>query len=501
MTRDREGSTESEESRGRLEEALQARRASLERLRARGIEPFALRFATSADAASLHQRFDGIAAGEVTSERAAVAGRIVLKRDFGKLTFLTLRDATADIQLMLSREAMGEGYDLVRELDLGDIVGAVGVVMKTKKGELSVRAESLEILAKALRPLPEKYRGLRDPEARLRQRYLEFATSPESRRVIRVRAEILRTVRRVLDERGFLEVETPVLQPMASGAMARPFTTHHEALGMPLYLRIAPELYLKRLLVAGMDRVYEIGRNFRNEGIDRDHNPEFTMLEFYQAYGDYEDIMRLAEELIREAALAVRGALAFDYQGRTLDLEGTWRRVPLLEAISDTVGEPVDLDLASLRSLAERNGLAVAPSAGLGPLVKELYEKLVEPSLFDPAFVMDFPREISPLARSHRSEPGLTEQFDLVIAGMEIGPGYSELNDPDEQRARFEQQAGARAAGDDEAHPFDEDFLLALEHGMPPAGGIGIGIDRLTMILADVPSIRDVILFPHVRPR
>jgi lysyl-tRNA synthetase class 2 len=314
------------------------------------------------------------------------------------------------------------------------------------------------------------------------------------------RAQVLKAFRRVLDERGFVEVETPALQATHGGAMARPFVTHHRVLDIPLYLRIAPELYLKRLLVGGIERVYEIGRNFRNEGLDREHNPEFTMLEAYKAYGTYEDMMELAEALMREAALAVRGSLRFEYQGRELNLELPWRRVTLLEAVSEALGENLTLDRAALAEAAERANVAVETQWGAGKILLELYEKRAEHRVWDPSFVMDFPREVSPLARPHRSSPGLTEQFDHMIAGMEIGPAYSELTDPDEQRARFVDQQRLRRGGDEEAHPLDEDFLEALEHGMPPAGGIGVGVDRVTMILADTPSIRDVILFPHLRP-
>jgi lysyl-tRNA synthetase class 2 len=489
-----------EEPRGRLQEVLQARRQALARLREQGFEPFALRFDKDADAKTLHERYGRLGEGEETEDRKAVAGRIVLLRRQGRLSFATLRDTTGDIQLLLSQAVLGPGYQVIESLDLGDIVGAEGAVVKTKRGELSIKAEQLTLLTKAHRPMPEKWHGLRDPEARHRRRYLDLASNPESRRIVWARAQVLKAFRKVLDERGYVEVETPALQATHGGAMARPFVTHHRALDMPLYLRIAPELYLKRLLIGGIERVYEIGRNFRNEGLDRQHNPEFTMLEAYLAYGSYEDMMDLAEALVREAALAVRGSLQFEYQGRALDLERPWRRISLLDAVSEEVGETVSLDRLSLASLAERLDVAVEPEWGAGKILLELYEKRVEHQVWDPTFVVDFPREVSPLARPHRTAPGLTEQFDHMIAGMEIGPAYSELTDPDEQRARFLDQQRLRRGGDEEAHPLDEDFLEALEHGMPPAGGIGMGVDRVTMILADAPSIRDVILFPHLRP-
>lgn len=485
----------------REREVLRARRESLERLRARGIQPFALSFDPDAHAAELHDRFASLGPDSLTEDRVAVAGRVVLARRFGKLVFFTLRDRTGDIQLFCAEDELGPGrFALLEEVDLGDIVGARGHVMTTKKGELSVRVGELTLLTKALRPLPEKWHGLKDPDLQQRRRYLQLATDPASREMVRARAMALRVARRYLDERGFVEVETPVLQQVAGGAMARPFTTHHIALDMDLKLRISLELHLKRLLVGGLERVYEIGRTFRNEGIDRDHNPEFTMLELYQAYGDYHTMMELSEELICETALAVRGSLTFPFRGRELDLTRPWRRVTILGSVSEAVGEEVTLERADLGELADRHDVYVDPAWGPGKIVQELFEKLVEESLFEPTFVCDFPREVSPLARPHRDHPGLTEHFDLVIGGIELATAFSELTDPVEQRAKFEAQAAARAAGDEQAHPLDEDFLRALEHGMPPAGGIGIGIDRLLIVLTDAASIRDLILFPHVRP-
>jgi lysyl-tRNA synthetase, class II len=494
-------SLEEPEAGGRLEEVLRARRDALKRLRDNGIEPFALRYDKDADAAELHTRFGHLSPGEGTDEHASVAGRVMLLRKQGKLSFISLRDRSGDIQLFLKEDVLGPSYGLVDLLDLGDVVGARGEVMKTKRGELSVQATELVLLTKALRPLPEKWHGLRDPELRFRQRYLEFATNQESRRIVSGRAQVLKAFRRVLEDRGYVEVETPVLQKTHGGALARPFVTHHRALDLDLYLRIAPELFLKRLLVGGLERVYEIGRDFRNEGIDRDHNPEFTMLEAYQAYGTYEDMMDLAEALIREAAMAVRGSLRFVYQGRDVDLESPWRRVTLAEAVSEVVGEAVPHDdLQGVRAVASRAGVEVNPSWGPGKVLLEVFEKRVEHDIWNPTFVKDFPREVSPLARPHRSEPGLTEQFDLIICGMEIGPAYSELTDPDEQRARFMDQQRMRRTGDEEAHPVDEEFLEALEHGMPPAGGIGLGVDRLLKVVLDAPNLREVILFPHLRP-
>ena len=490
-----------EELGGREGEVLRARRESLERLRSRGVEPFAFGFDPDALAAELHGRYADLAPDARTEDRVAVAGRVVLARRFGKLVFFTLRDRSGDVQLFCSEGSMTPAsFELLEDVDLGDIVGARGTVMTTRKGELSVRVEELAMLSKSLRPLPEKWHGLKDPDLQQRQRHLHLTSDLGYRRVVDARAKTLAAFRRVLDERGFLEVETPVLQPTAGGAIARPFVTHHRALDTDLYLRIALELYLKRLLVGGLERVYEIGRNFRNEGVDREHNPEFTMLEVYQAYGDYLAMIELGEALIREAALAVRGSLRFEHRGSELDLDGAWRRVTMLELASEATGEEITLDRDDLGEIAARHGIEVHPTWGPGKLALELYEKLVEGDLWQPTWVMDLPREVSPLARPHRSSPGVVEHADLVIAGMEIIPAYSELSDPDEQRRSFEIQAEARAKGEDETHPMDEEFLTALEHGMPPAGGFGLGIDRLLVILADVPSIRDVILFPHHRP-
>jgi lysyl-tRNA synthetase class 2 len=497
------GQSDGGEQGGRLQEVLAARREKLERLRLAGVEPFALRFDKTADAAGLHVEFDGLEPGQEADRRASVAGRIVLLRRQGRISFATLRDATGDIQLFMTEESMGPTYRLLDDLDLGDIVGAEGGVMKTRRGELSVRVQGdgLTLLTKALRPLPEKWAGLRDPEARLRRRYLELATSPESRRVVSARAALLKTLRRVLDDRGFVEVETPALHSTPGGAVARPFATHHGTLDMPLYLRIAPELYLKRLLVGGLDRVYEIGRNFRNEGIDRQHNTEFTSLEVYQAYADYLDMLELVEALVRESAVAVRGDLEFEYGGRRVDLSSPWRRARLDELVGEAAGRRVSLDAPDdLRAIADKLAVSVDPAWPPGKVMFELYEKLVEGALFEPTWVMDVPRDVSPLARPHRTTPGFTEHADLVIAGSELAPVYSELSDPDEQRARFELQRAARSAGAEEAHPYDEEFIEALEHGMPPAGGFGLGIDRLVALLVDAPSLREVILFPQLRP-
>jgi lysyl-tRNA synthetase, class II len=491
-----------DEPAGRERDELDARRARLEDLRERGVEPFALSFEPTATAAELHRRFENLEPQTDTSDEVAVAGRIVLARRFGKLVFLTLRDGTGDIQLFCSRDSLGdEGFALLEDIDLGDIVGARGLVMTTKKGELSVRVAELTLLTKSLRPLPEKWHGLRDEDLQQRLRYLQLASDPDSRRYVDARAKTLRTMRSYLDLHGFVEVETPVLQPVAGGALAKPFTTHHDALDTDLKLRISLELYLKRLLVGGIERIYEIGRNFRNEGLGTKYNPEFTMLEAYQAYGDYHSMMQLAEDVVRESALAVRGTLRIPFRGRELDLELPFGRITVLGSVSERLGEDIDLERTDLAAIADKNGVSVDPAWGPGKIAQELFEKLVEESLFEPTFVLDFPREVSPLARPHRDSPELTEHFDLVVGGIELATAFSELTDPDDQRSRFEEQARAKTRGDEEAHPLDEDFLRALEHGMPPAGGIGVGIDRLLIVLTDAPSIRDVVAFPQLRPQ
>ncbi len=490
------------EERGRLSEVLAARREKLARLRELGVEPFALRYDKDADAAALHERFDTLEPGAETDERVSVAGRIVLLRRHGNLWFASLRDATGDIQLFLSRGALDpNGFELLKELDLGDVVGARGEVITTKHGELSVKVGELTLLSKALRPLPEKWRGLKDPELRYRRRYLDFATKLDTRRVVRARANALKALRRGLDERGFVEVETPILQPVPGGAVAKPFVTRHRALDVDLYLRIAPELYLKRLLVGGLERVYEIGRDFRNEGIDRNHNPEFTMLEAYLAYADYFVMMDLVEDLVRAAALAVNGSPVVRFQGADLDLSKPFARVPVSDLVARALGREVSLDDPDgLRRTALDAGVQVEHGASPGRVLWEIWEQVVEPTIVEPTFAMDVPRDVSPLARPHRSKPGFVEHADLEMGGVEIAPMYSELTDPDEQRARFEAQQRARAAGADETHPYDEDFLEALEHGMPPAGGFGLGVDRLLRFLLDAPSLRELILFPAMRP-
>jgi len=489
---------------GREREVLRARRSSRQRL---GERAFALNLeqalgVTEPDPIEgIRTEFGTLGPDMVSEVRRTVAGRVVLKRDMGKLVFAVVRDRTGDLQLVANQDSDPASLELLGDVDLGDVVGATGRVGTTRKGELSVFVDRLAMLTKALRPLPEKWHGLRDPELQQRQRYLHLATDPGAARIVAARAQTLRAIRGYLDERGFTEVETPVLQAIAGGAMARPFVTHHRDLDIDLYLRISLELHLKRLLVGGLERVYEIGRNFRNEGVGWKYNPEFTMLELYQAYADYETMMQVSRELVQASALAVGGSLHVSFRGHDIDLGGEWKRVTVLGSVSDAVGEDVTLDRTDLAEIAERHDVPADPSWPSGKIALELFEKLVEPTLIQPTFVTDFPREVSPLARPHRDDPALTEHVDPVIGGMELGTGYSELTDPDEQRAKFILQREAREAGEEETHPFDEDFLTALEHGMPPAGGLGLGIDRLLMLLTDASSIREVILFPLHRPQ
>ncbi len=509
-----EASGGTDDRRGREAEVLAARRGSLRRLEEAGIPPFALSLEAALGVrepdpiAGIQASFADIQPGETAGETRTVAGRVVQRRDMGKLKFLVVRDRTGDLQLFCTAKGMDPAaFALLDEVDLGDIIGATGPVGVTKRGELSVFVERWAMLTKSLRPLPEKWHGIKDPDLQQRRRYLHLIADDLPRRYFLARATVLKTMRRVLDERGFVEFEGPMLQTVAGGANARPFATHHHALDMPMKLRISLELYLKRMLVGGAERVFELGRTFRNEGIDRDHNPEFTMLEAYQAYGDYHTMMDLSEALIVECARAVNPIMGRDpedlripVRGRTIDLSPPFARLTILGSVSEATGESVTLAHPDLRGVAERHAVAVDDAWGPGKIVQELFEKLVEGTIERPTFVCDFPREVSPLARPHRDDPGLTEHFDLVAAGVELVTAFSELTDPIEQRAKFELQQQMKEILGDEAHPFDEDFLRALEHGMPPAGGLGMGIDRLLLLLTDAGSLRDLIMYPSQRP-
>jgi lysyl-tRNA synthetase class 2 len=487
-----------------VEEAEQRRRQDeIDALRARGVDPYPVRFERERTAASLHEEFQELAAGTETGVRTSVAGRLMLIRRQGKLIFATMRDGTGTIQLFVSQAEVGEEVmDDFEHLDLGDWVGAEGEVMATRRGELSVKVSSFSLLAKALRPLPDKWHGLSDVDTRFRRREVDLMVNEEARRVFQIRFAAVAAIRRFLDGRGFLEVETPVLHPVPGGAAARPFVTHHNALDMDLYLRIAPELYLKRLVVGGFERVYEIGRVFRNEGLSTRHNPEFTMLEAYQAFADYTDMMTLTEELVADAAIAATGSTEVEVDGERFDLTPPWPRRTLRELVAEHAGVDVhpSLGVDALRKAAGQLDVPVEEGWDAGKLVLEIYEKTTEAALRGPLFVLDYPLAVSPLARTHRDDPELVERFEVIVAGRELANAFSELNDPAEQRRRFEGQAKLAAMGDVEAHGVDEDYVRALEYGLPPCGGLGIGIDRLAMLLAGVSSIREVLLFPHLRP-
>ena len=426
----------------------------------------------------------------------------MLLRDQGKLAFATLREGDgSEIQLFALSKVL-EGYDDFVALNLGDWVGATGTVVKTRRGELSVKITSFVQLAEARRGFGDKFHGITDTDIRYRQRYADLWANPDSAIVLRNRSRIMSLTRRWLEDRDFVEVETPVLQHVASGAAATPFTTHHNALDVDLKLRIAPELFLKRLVVGGFERVYEIGRVFRNEGISTRHNPEFTMLELYQAYADYADIMTLVEDLVAHLATELHGTTTLTYGDRELDLSTPWRRASMVELIEESIGVCLDVGqpIDEVRAVATEHGVEVEDSWGTGKLILEIYEKTTEAALWGPIFVTDYPEEVSPLSRSHRELPGVTERFEAIVAGRELCNAFSELTDPDVQRARFEDQVRQKDAGDDEAMPLDEDYLRAMEYGLPPTGGLGIGMDRLVMLLTDTPSIRDVVLFPTLRP-
>lgn len=476
---------------------VQSRLQKLEALRAAGKDPYLQSFEPTHHAAEVVANFERLEGAHVR-----LAGRLMLMRIQGKVAFADLHDASGRIQLFVRINNLGEeAYAEFKRLDLGDIIGVAGTVMKTRTGEVSVEVTEYTLLAKALRPLPDKWHGLKDVEVRYRRRYLDLITNPEVRRVFETRSRVIQSIRTFLNQRGYIEVETPMLHPIAGGAAARPFKTYHNALDMELYLRIAPELYLKRLLVGGFERVYEIGKNFRNEGISTRHNPEFTALEAYEAYGDYESMMRLTEELVAYVATEVTGGTRIVFQGKEIDLTPPWPRLAMLDAIERYTGIALHdvTDDAEARDLAAKAGLELSPKATYADVVTALFEERVEEHLVQPVFITHHPVAVSPLAKKNRQDPRFADRFEPYVNTWEIGNGFSELNDPIDQRARFEEQMARRAAGDAEAHMMDEDFLLALEYGMPPAGGLGIGIDRLVMLLTDSPSIRDVLLFPHMR--
>jgi lysyl-tRNA synthetase class 2 len=486
-----------------LSEQEGVRRAKLERLQAAGVDAYPVGVRRTTTNAELRARFPDLAPDTETGEQVSVVGRVMLKRDGGKLCFATLRDGSGDLQVMLSLDRLGEDRldAWKRDIDLGDHVSVDGEVVSSRRGELSVTARDWTLASKSLRPLPEKWHGLADEETRVRQRYLDLIINPDARRLFETRGKVLASLRATLAARGFVEAETPILQALHGGASARPYASHMNAFDMPVYLRIALELYLKRLVVGGVERVYEIGRNFRNEGVDATHANDFTMLEAYEAYGDYNSMADLTRALVLDAAKALGSTAVPRAGGGVLELDVEWRRITVYGAVSDAVGEPVspDTPIEALRRIAEANDVALQPGLDEGEIVLELLEQLVEHTLIEPTFVCDYPVSVRPLTRPHRDDPRLSEAWDLVVNGVELAPAYSELVDPIEQRRRLTEQSLKAAGGDLEAMQLDEDFLRALEYGAPPMGGVGLGVDRLLMLLTGE-NIRQTITFPMVRP-
>ncbi|MEN6568341.1 MAG: lysine--tRNA ligase [Veillonellales bacterium] len=482
-----------------MSEMMRVRREKLAAIAARNIEPFGRNYDFTHHAADIQAQFDTL---EGTTVR--LAGRLMAVRGHGKASFANLMDMSGTIQLYFRQDVLGEeAYELFRLLDIGDIIGVEGAVFRTHRGEISVKIAKFEILAKSLRPLPEKWHGLKDVELRYRQRYLDLIVNPEVQQTFVTRSKIIKSLRRILDDKDFLEVETPMMHPIAGGAAARPFVTHHNALDMTLYMRIAPELYLKRLIVGGFEKVYEVGRVFRNEGIDIRHNPEFTLVELYQAYGDHETVMKLTEEVIAGIAQEVLGTTKITYQGQEIDLTPPWNRMTMTEAIKKFSGADFSSveTIEQARTIADGLKITYEDNDGIGGIINKVFESVAEEHLLQPIFITGHPTEISPLAKRNKDNPEITNRFEAYIFAREIANGFSELNDPIDQEGRFLKQVAQRESGDDEAHMMDKDYVTALEYGMPPTGGLGIGIDRLVMLLTDSYSIRDVILFPHMRHR
>lgn len=478
-------------------ELIDHRRQKLDSWRTAGINPYPHEFKRTHEAQSVLGSFESL-----EGKRVVAAGRIVSWRAHGKSTFFHILDGTGKIQCYAKADVLGERYSQLDWFDLGDFVGVEGDVFKTRTGEVTINISSFTLLSKSLRPLPEKWHGLQDTELRYRRRYLDLVSNDEVRDLFRKRTQIVSEIRAFLDRLGFMEVETPVLQPLYGGAAARPFITHHNALDTDLYLRIADELYLKRLIVGGFERVYEVCKDFRNEGIDRDHNPEFTMIECYAAYWDYRDVMKMLRDLYVHVTTVVNGKPEITFDGQAIDLSQPWPEYPLLDIIKDRTGVDLsDTDPARARAEAKRIHVDIPAGASYGKVVDEIFSQNVQPELTGPTFITDYPEEISPLAKKHRSKPGLVERFELFMCRKELGNAFTELNDPIDQRARFMAMAEAAKRGDEEAHQLDEDFLFALEHGMPPTGGLGFGVDRMVMAITGAPSIREVILFPTLRPQ
>ena len=486
-----------------LDQLAQERVAKVAALREAGVDPYPVGVRVDHRLSELVAAWDAqLQPGEESTTIVRIAGRLVAKRGHGKLIFAVLREGGHELQVMCALDSLGEeGMRLLEAVDLGDWLHAEGPVIRTKRGELSVRASRVTLIGKALRPMPDKWHGVTDTEVRYRQREVDLAVNADTRRVFAIRARVLQALRDEMVERGYIEVETPMLHPIPGGAAARPFVTHHNALDIDLYLRIAPELYLKRLIAGGMDRVFEINRSFRNEGLSPRHNPEFTMLESYEAYADYHDMMSLTQALIQRAAMTATGSTDVVFEGETISLAGQWPRRSVIELVCEATGAQVSLDtpVQDIRALCESHGVQWHVEWGQGRLIEELRDEVVEPRLRQPVFVKDYPVEVSPLARRHRDDPRLTERFELIVAGREMANAFSELTDPQDQRERFNAQARAKAAGDDEAMAVDEEYLRAMEFGMPPMGGLGVGVDRLVMLLSGVSAIRDVILFPTLR--
>jgi len=486
-----------------INELIEQRIKKLGELRQSGIEPFGSTYFAEDHASELHDKCSTLTkeALETAPVSCSLAGRIIAMRDFGKAAFAHIQDASGKIQVYFKKDMLGDQFPLLKKLDVGDIIGLRGKLFRTRTNELTVEVEDFMFLTKSLRPLPEKWHGLKDIETRYRQRYVDLIVNPEVRQVFVKKSMIIKAIRDFLEAKGFIEVETPMMQPIPGGATARPFKTHHNALGVDLFLRIAPELYLKRLLVGGYERVYELNRNFRNEGISTKHNPEFTMLEFYIAYRDYHFLMSFTEELIPSIAEKTLGTLHIQYEDHVIDLTPPWPRIPMLDALVQK-GVPGEIlhDSEKAKVWAKENGIAIEKGASLGKILDEIFKEKVEPSLIQPTFITDHPVELSPLAKRKADNPDLVERFELFITSREIANAFSELHDPLDQKQRFFAQVEAKAQGDEEAHSMDEDFIRALEYGMPPAAGEGIGIDRLVMLLTNSPSIRDVILFPQLKP-
>ena len=481
---------------------MRQRKEKLKEIREAGIDPYPHNFAPTHTTSGIHRKFEDVDETPDETYRVTIAGRVMTKRDHGKSSFAHLQDSTGQIQIYVRRDDIGsDAYRIYRRFDVGDIIGVSGVIFRTRTGELTILVDKVELLSKSIRPLPEKWHGLQDKQTRYRQRYADLIMNPEVKEVFVKRTQIVQVIRDMLNAQNFIEVETPVLQPIYGGASARPFTTYHNTLDQSLYLRIANELYLKRLIVGGFDRVYEFSRDFRNEGMDRDHNPEFTMLELYQAYADYIEIMELTENLITQTVEKIHGTTKITYQEQEIDFTPPWRRMTMIEAIQEYSDiDPASLSAHELYTKAVNAGIELAGDESKGEIVAELFDTYVESKLIQPTFISDYPIEVSPFAKKKPENPEYVERFEFFICGMEVGNAFSELNDPIDQRQRFLEQAANLAKGDEEAFMVDEDYLRALEYGMPPTGGLGIGIDRLTMLLTDQYSIRDVILFPQMRP-